>query len=187
MIDSSPVANVAILPAAGGLGIVVQPSRGLWAQLSKKWSPDKQRTTLAARRAEGAEAVRASTAADRKRILVAFDAANSTKEERKKRLGEEALEALTQPEISDSGAEINETELEAGNPSSTVQLSVPSTSDRTQMPSPSKQEDGQGREFATTDDEFEKDLELAKQLSLAEQRGYERGLAQLQAREDAAS
>lgn len=155
------------------------------AQLTKKWSPDKQRTTFAARQAEGVNAVRASTPAERKRVFSAFEAANSSKAERKKRLGEEALHALTQPEISDSGTEVNDAELEAGNALSTQQPSTSTPPEPSQKPSRPRQEDGKGREFATTDDELEHDLELAKQLSLAEQRGYERGLAQLEGREDA--
>lgn len=93
------VANVALLPAAGALGLVVQPARGLLASVKGKTSLNKQRERLEARLQEGREAVSQSSASERTSILAEFDRADGMKKERKERLTQSAVVALAQPEV----------------------------------------------------------------------------------------
>lgn len=100
------VANLAVLPAAGTLALFVQPGRGLWASVAKKWTPDKHWATISARRIEGGQALKASTPEECQRLLVAFDIAKRTLQERKKGLHTAAMDAMTLPEISGGGKEL---------------------------------------------------------------------------------
>lgn len=97
-----------MLPAAGTLGLVVQPGRGLWASMVQKTGPNHQSSIIDARKAEGRAALEMSTPEERQKILAAFEEAKRTREERKARLEKEALQALTLPEVSGGGEELEQ-------------------------------------------------------------------------------
>lgn len=67
-----------------------------------------QGSTIDARKTEGHAAVKMSTIEERRKILAAFEEAKKTREDRKTRLEKEALEALTLPEVSGGGEELEE-------------------------------------------------------------------------------
>lgn len=78
---------------------MVHPARGLLASVKGKTSLNKQLERLEARREEGREAVRQSSASERANVLAEFGRADGMKKERKERLTQSAVAALAQPEI----------------------------------------------------------------------------------------
>lgn len=74
----------------------------------QKVGPNHQGSTIDARKAEGRAAASKSTPEERRKILAAFNEAKKTRDERKKRLEKEALEALALPEVSGGGEELEQ-------------------------------------------------------------------------------
>ena len=171
--SSSQLLLIGLCRSAGGIGLVANPAQGAWKSMQKTWSGDKQATTLTTRREEGVEAVKKGTAAERNKVLEAFAVAVKNKEQRKKALSEAAVEALKEPELLPDTASRSSTIDSAASTSSPAPPTPTSLSPRPSSDSTPVQGNGEEEDEAA----FQRDLELAKQISLAEQRGYERGLA----------
>ncbi|EPQ50594.1 UDP-Glycosyltransferase/glycogen phosphorylase [Gloeophyllum trabeum ATCC 11539] len=136
--------NVTMRPAAGALGLVTHPLNGAWKSLQGSWArkQDKQQETT--RMAQGLAAVRSCSIEQRRHILGRFVEARKTTAERRKKYEAEARETLcheSQPKANDSGP--------------------------SKVPERTSAQSSQGS-VDELDAQFERDLEMAKQLSLAE-------------------
>lgn len=169
-----PVANVALRPAAGGLGLVVLPARGLMASLTKKLtSIDKLPIRAEARKEEGAKAFEQSSKDERAAIVRTFEklSTKASLEERKKRLGEEAVEMLLeQPELEGSQGSDKDSFVTTESGQTLVSPS-PSSTPKPDQPAPDPR-----AEFDEA--AFQRDMEMAMKISAAEQAAYERGKAE---------
>jgi sterol 3beta-glucosyltransferase len=135
-------------PAAGAIGLVAHPLQGAWRSLQKNWATELKQSGRSTRIRDGEEDVKNSSKEQRHRILETFEAVKKTVEERKKKYKEEAEKVMYG--MTDREAEA----VSSG--SSRPEMSLES----------SNMDDG---------DSFERDLEMAKRLSL---RDYERDLTQ---------
>lgn len=155
-------------PAAGIVGVVVHPFQGVWRSLQTNTGRKQEHQIRDTRISDGREAVRKSTPSQRSEILRKFREAEPGTEARQKRYKEDAEKVLREDAEAERKARGDSKEYVdvKDRPSSSSSRTLSSSS----VP-PAPQSD------ADDDAAFERDLELAKQLSLAEQRGYERGLA----------
>ncbi|KAG9038416.1 hypothetical protein FRB95_001273 [Tulasnella sp. JGI-2019a] len=213
--------NVTMRPAAGALGIVTHPARGLWKSMQNSWAKQEQSQTRATRETAGREAVSREEIANAKDfhsnqagILRAFEQSKPKLEERREQLKKEATSFW------DGGGGLN-FENADGTPVKVPRDSSPYPPSKlaNARPAPPRHpsqsisgsfnaSERPAASSSTTqstadvdhDAEFERDLEqakraslaehrgcksepdLAEQISLAEQRGYQNALADLQAR-----
>lgn len=173
------VVNVTMKPAAGILGAIVHPAQGAWKSAQKQTVARKQEQHQRSTRIEdGKLAVERSTHEERSIILKRFEASKAEAPARKKAWKERAETALKedapQSETADSASgpsnpTSDKSSVSATSPRSEVSTTI-DTRSNTLPPTPAPP-------AADDDAAFERDLEMAKQLSLAEQRGYERGMA----------
>ncbi|KAG6852494.1 hypothetical protein C0991_011514 [Blastosporella zonata] len=183
--------NVTARPAAGIIGAVVHPFYGAWKSLQTSTGKGQVHQVRETRVSDGREAVRNSTASQRAEIYSKFKEAQRSTDQRQKKYKEIVEKAMRESEeisgrvqdqsgsgnTSASSSEVRLPEETGKKPSTTRRLPppLPKRPSATQSIAPSV---SSGSSTSVDDDaEFERDLELAKQLSLAEQRGYERGLA----------
>ncbi|GLB35572.1 putative glycosyltransferase family 1 protein [Lyophyllum shimeji] len=168
--------NVTMRPAAGIVGVVVHPLRGAWKSLQTATGQKQEHQIRITRISDGREAVRNSTAAQRAEITRKFKEAQQSTEARRRQYREIAEKVLRE-EVEDSRkadyASQEFTDEKSGGPSRS-RSSQSRTASTPGVPGSSTTANGvdEGEDAA-----FERDMELAKQLSLAEQRGYERGVA----------
>jgi sterol 3beta-glucosyltransferase len=154
-------------PAAGVIGVVAHPIQGAWKGLQKTWAKNQEQSQRVTRISDGVEDVKNSTKVDRERILERWTELKKTTKKRQKECKEEAEKVMYDGRPADVGRKQDTT--------------VASSS--TDVPSATKfsstQESRASQAAAGDEDDvlFERDLDIAKQLSFAEQRGYERGLA----------
>lgn len=160
-------------PAAGIVGVAVHPFQGLWKEVQSSLGRSQERQQVTTRIADGIEAVRNSTPAQRSEIFRKFKDAKPGEKARQQKY-KDAAEKVMFEEAHDKRSEHTRDDTSpiadlAGSPSSSPRNPVPPRSDLLASQPP---------EQTASDDDlaFQRDLELAKQLSLAEQRGYERGV-----------
>jgi sterol 3beta-glucosyltransferase len=158
-------------PAAGGLGLVAHPARGAWKSLQRQFNykpTEPQRNT---RVSNGVQTVKLSSSEQRQKVLEGFRVAKANVAERKKQMEKEGRRILKEtkglepvdPEARTPVASSSAAEANAGSARSSVSQPEVTPID----------------EDAT----FLRDIDLAKRLSLAEQQGYERGVAERERRE----
>ncbi|KAJ6500720.1 UDP-Glycosyltransferase/glycogen phosphorylase [Mycena sanguinolenta] len=149
-------ANATIRPAGGIVGLIAHPVRGLWKSVQSPMAQKQEQQQRQVRISDGVEAARNSTKAQRAETVQKFNQLKAGTKERKKKYRE-----LAEAEM--YGEQRSE---EDGN---APQAAANST----------QQAEQQMPEEEDEDSEFIRELETAKELSLAEQRGYERAMAQL--------
>lgn len=141
--------------------------------MQKTWAKTQEQSQRATRISDGVEDVKNSTKGDREKIMAKWKELSKTTRQRQKKCKEEAEKVLYDEETADVGRK-----------HAAKEASSSTKSDRPGLPPPSlgtssnpKNLETQQTAVVGDDAAFERDLEMAKQLSLAEQRGYERGLA----------
>ncbi|KAG8976659.1 hypothetical protein FRB90_009096 [Tulasnella sp. 427] len=155
------ILNTTMKPAAGALGVVTHPARGIWESMRSNWKKHPELQVMVARRWEGQEAVKNCRNVENPRssILKAFDTAKGTTVKRKE-------EYTSQAETFLRGGDFN---LEK-----TVEPSVPRSANPPPIPPRKAPEQGEPKEeqpsVAQEADEaaFERDMEEAIRLSLAD-------------------
>jgi len=155
-----------MLPAAGIVGVLVHPFEGLWKDVQSSMGQRQEQQLRNTRISEGVEVVKNSTAAQRAEILVKFMGAKVGTKDRKRKYTELAEKVMFEDKAVSGG------DTDTVGVDSPMEATPPSGSGLSSPPVAS-----QSQTEAEEDAAFERDLELAKQLSLAEQRGYERGLS----------
>lgn len=149
-------------PAAGAVGLVAHPAQGAWKSMQKLWAKEQEQYQRKTRISDGAKDVNASTRLDREAILEMFKAAKLTTKDRQMNYKNMAEKEM----YGDQSRNQTETDMDVPHAST----SAASMRAATQTPLTLQSINGE-------DAAFQRDLELATQISLAEQRGYERGLA----------
>lgn len=161
-------------PAAGALGLVALPLHGIFQQFRNAVSNKGDTLQTETRRIEGREAVQASSKVEREAVIAKFKSLQATTRERQKKLSKLAEAALLEDQDVETSTEDN-TEAHEAHGASDTDAESPESVMQSSKSTP------QGNTHADDSDaQFERDLEIAKQLSLAEQRGFERGLAMSQ-------
>jgi sterol 3beta-glucosyltransferase len=144
-------------PAAGAIGLVAHPLQGAWRSLQKNWATELKQSGRSTRIRDGEEDVKNSSKEQRHQILDAFEAVKKTVGERKKKYKEEAETVMYG---------MTDREAEAVSSGSSRPEMPPASSNVTREQTAPAEDDGHS---------FERDLEMAKRLSLRE---YERDLTQ---------
>jgi sterol 3beta-glucosyltransferase len=166
-IHIQPVINVNMRPAAGALGLVVHPTQGAWKSMQKMWAKEQEQYQHRTRLSDGVAEVQRSTTLDQEAIMEKFKTVKLTTDVRQKKykdVGEKEM-------YRDRGQDSTETDRDRTytKTSRMSTLSEPSdTGVQNALPDQTMEDE---------DPAFERDLELAKQLSIAEQRENERGSA----------
>lgn len=180
-------------PAAGIVGMIAHPLEGTWKSVQKPWAKKQDSQQLATRVEHGQLAFEASTDDERQAVVDTFKRLTKAGAavERKKTMEAEAQEMLK----TDASRKLtlanedNDDEKEASQ-----DLPEAYRSSSPELVAPTESKDGKSHEppplparrpgppNTDEDDEaaFQRDLDLAMQLSLAEQQGYERGLKHAQ-------
>ncbi|KAJ7118977.1 glycosyltransferase family 1 protein [Mycena epipterygia] len=160
-------ANATIRPAGGIVGLIAHPVHGLWKSAQSPMAKKQEQRQREVRIGDGVEAVQKSTQTQRSEMVQKFKQLKAGTKERQKKYKDIAE------------AEMYEEQTSSGDGDS-VPNSPQGTSVQQSPPTPPARQQTEDEEDAA----FERELEMAKQLSLAEQRGYERGLAQMSRPED---
>ena len=153
-------------PAAGILGVITHPAQGAWKTMQKSWAREQEQYNRKTRMFEGVTAVQGGSKLDHDEIIERFRNAKPATKDRKKKYKDMAEKEMY-------------TDAKPRLPDRTYTSSISSRAS-TSSPSTPRSEPAAQISIASQDEDdaaFERDLEMAKQLSLAEQRGYERGLA----------
>jgi sterol 3beta-glucosyltransferase len=169
-------------PAAGVIGLVAHPLQGAWKGVQKTWAKDQEQAQRSTRISDGVEDVKGSTKEERKMIMERWVELKKTTRQRQKKYREEAEKVLNEEKAADSE---NNHAVKASSLSSTGNCADVSPASLVNVSATTggqaSQQTAEERPIITgaddTDAAFDRDLEMAKMLSLAEQRGYERGLA----------
>lgn len=160
-IHDMSVVNVTVRPAAGVVGVVAHPVQGAWKSMQKLWAKEQEQYQRKTRVFDGVKDVNSSTRLDQEAILENFKAAKLTTQDR-----QASYKNMAEIEMyGDQSQDRTETGMDASHASTSA------TSMGT-APTPLPKQPIDDEEAA-----FQRDLDLATQISLAEQRGYERGLA----------
>ena len=157
--------NVTMRPAAGVLGVVAYPIQGAWKSTQGTWARKQVLQQRSTRVADGVDEVARSSEEERQRIVAKFKALTSPDvlKQRRKSLTDAAKAAMEQ------------SPFQAFNDSATS--SSTSTSLLRTSPGTSEVQDGSEVSQSVTlqggndsaEEIFQRDLELAKQLSLAQE------------------
>lgn len=196
--NRKPVVNVTMKPAAGILGAIAHPAEGAWKSMQKSWAREQEQFQRTTRISDGVGAVKGGTKLDQNEILTRFKNAQPTTKDRKKKykdMAEKEMDTDDKPRLPERTYTGSTYTGSTSSPTPDVKPPLPPRTPRTyndstappsytdskasMSPSFSGSDTTAQTSAASQDDDaaFERDLELAKQLSLAEQRGYERGLA----------
>ncbi|KAJ7063648.1 glycosyltransferase family 1 protein [Mycena amicta] len=140
-------ANATVRPAGGIAGAIAHPIRGLWKSVQPPLTAKHENKLREVRISDGVEAVRTSTKAQRSDVIQSFDrlktaTATTERQNKYKEMAEAAI------------LEEKDSELQH------------------QQQDGSASGSDQARDDEDDDPEFARDLEMAKQLSLEEQRGW---------------
>ncbi|KAG8896572.1 hypothetical protein FRB99_008829 [Tulasnella sp. 403] len=166
--------NASMRPAAGTLALVAQPTRGLWKSAQRRFTRRHDIHLRESRRWEGHEATRKSPDLERESqaILQAFTRAKGTVKQRRDSARDEGK--------SSGGGLTLEGTVRSSSPEP---MPPPSSSSPPALPPrPSGAVSSQTQAQMSVDGEeeaFQRDLELAIQLSRKEQEEYERALASI--------
>ncbi|KAJ7932676.1 glycosyltransferase family 1 protein [Mycena leptocephala] len=136
-------------PAGGIVGLIAHPVRGLWKSVQSPMAQKQEQQQREVRISDGIEVVRKSTQTQRSEVVQKFNQLKAGTKERQKKYREMAEAEMYEEQGS----------REEGN------LRRNSTQQHTPTP-PTRQQTEDEEDAA-----FERELEMAKQLSLAEQRG----------------
>jgi len=158
--------NVNMRPAAGALGLVVHPTQGAWKSMQKMWAKEQEQHQRETRLSDGVGEVQSSTKLDRDAILKKFETAKVTTKVR-----QEKYKDIAEKEMYGSKDQDGKTDRDTIGTETSQASTSSAPSDTTALTSPPAQS------MEDEDALFERDILLAKELSIAEQRGYERGLA----------
>ncbi|KAG6918563.1 hypothetical protein DXG01_013362 [Tephrocybe rancida] len=183
--------NVTAKPAAGIIGAVVHPFYGAWKSMQTSTGRGQVHQVRSTRLCDSREAVKNSTSSERADIIRKFKDAQRSTDQRQKKYKDIFEKAMK--ENSEASENIQGETSRAPSTSSSVGKTPedkPTPTPTRRLPPPLPKRSSATSSIALSvssassaaaddhdDAEFERDLELAKQLSLAEQRGYERGLA----------
>ncbi|TFK45549.1 glycosyltransferase family 1 protein [Heliocybe sulcata] len=137
--------NVNMRPAAGAVGLVAHPLNGAWKSLQKTWARKQVHQQRSTRISEGCHTVETSTQADRQHVINGFKESRTGTDDRRR-----TYEAAARDALSEHSA------FEPSTATGSGQHQVPH-----HRAESSRQDD--------VDAQFERDLELAKQLSLTDQ------------------
>lgn len=143
-------------PAAGIVGLVSKPLEGLWKAAQTPMARSQEAQLRGTRVSDGTAAVQRSTHTQRSEILRKFKEAKLVTKERQKQYREMAEKAM----------------YGEGDPSHQDASSAIASSSTQPVPTEPAAEDEDAE-----DAKYQRDLDIAVQMSLAEQRGYEYGLA----------
>ncbi|KAF7359127.1 Sterol 3-beta-glucosyltransferase UGT80A2 [Mycena sanguinolenta] len=150
-------ANATIRPAGGIVGLIAHPVRGLWKSAQSPMAQKQEQQQRQVRIYDGVEAARNSTQAQKAETVQKFNQLKAGTKERKKRYRELAEAEMYGEQRSEEEGTAPISPQAAANPTSQPQQQTPEDEDS----------------------KFICELEMAKELSLAEQRGYERAMAQI--------
>lgn len=182
---SASVVNATMKPAAGIVGVVAFSFQGAWKMGQSTLGRKQEQQQRSTRVSDGVEAVKNSNHAQRADILQKFKDAKSGAKDRKQKYkviaeeamyGEQSSTDIKTPTSGDTSPISSESELAHVGPSPPPKLPSRKSLLR-RHPSYSSPQSSSTQDMTDEDATFERDLEMAKQISLAEQRGYERGLA----------
>jgi len=154
-------ANATIRPAGGIVGLIAHPVQGLWKSVQSPMAKKQEGKMKEVRISDGVAAVRNSTQAQRTEIVRKFNQLKAGTKERQKKYKEIAEAEMYAEKKSGEEGKAPESPQTAAE---SAQQSTPT---------------GQQTEEEEEDARFVRELEMAKELSLAEQRGYERAMAQM--------
>lgn len=161
-------------PAAGIVGLITHPINGAWKSVQSNFGREQEQQQRSTRIRDGMEAFTAHSATQRSDIIKKFKELKPETKARQKHYAEMAEQELcSRNRRATREATVNQDETQwAGDDSSRSPIS--------QSWSPIQKDVSSSIPPQETWDEeaFLKDLEFAKQLSLAEQQGYERGLSE---------
>ncbi|KZO92404.1 glycosyltransferase family 1 protein [Calocera viscosa TUFC12733] len=170
-------ANATLRPAAGIVGMIAHPMAGAWAQVQTSIGKRTDSSRIRTRQQEGQTAVKESKDSERRAVLARFAELKKDTETRRRALLEEGEKMLKDGGLGVEGAPSADTEEQTSDEG--TQVSAPDKSlDKPTLNKPALPPRPQTSNPAEADEQFDRDTEIAKQISLAEQRGYERGLAQ---------
>ncbi|KAL0569753.1 hypothetical protein V5O48_012214 [Marasmius crinis-equi] len=168
--------NATILPAAGIVGVIKHPMKGAVKSFQNMWKTDKEKVQYSTRVADGKVAVRMASTAEKNAIIKKFEEAKPGTKERQERYAKLAAKVLY-----GEGDDDVETEtigsVETGTTASSASASIPPNSVPssipgrvvTSSPPPAYAAGGMATSPSDVADEwYERDLELALKLSLAE-------------------
>jgi len=166
-------ANATIRPAGGIVGLIAHPVRGLWKSVQSPMAQKQEQQQREVRVSDGVAAVRNSTQAQRTEIVQKFNQLKAGTKERQKKYKEIAEAEMYAEQKSGKKGNAEQKLGEEGNAPELPQTASSSTQQPT--PTPPTGQQTEEEEDAT----FVRELEMAKELSLAEQRGYERAMTQM--------
>lgn len=175
-------------PAAGIVGMLAHPLEGAWKSVQKPWAKKQDSQQLATRVEAGQRALKKSTEQERRAVIETFKRMTTkhATAERRKTLDAEAKDMLQKDKS--NKLTLADQEGSGGDASSQMATRTPSPSQSSstfEEPKPLEKRSNPPplpprKSFQQNEDDedaaFQRDLEMAKQLSLAEQSGYERGL-----------
>ena len=156
ILDLFSVVNVTMLPSAGMFGIVKHPMKGAIKSVQNLMFKGTEGVQWRTRVSDGVLAVKNSTEMERMSILKKFEEAKPGIKERQERLAKEAEEAIRK--------DLVEGQAPSSSSSATPQQ-LPRASSNDSL---SRVSTGQQTHTEYDDEAFERDLALAKQLSLAD-------------------
>jgi sterol 3beta-glucosyltransferase len=189
-----PVVNATMRPAAGIVGVAAHPLIGLWKSCQSAIAKAEQRNyQYQTRVQDGIDAVKASSPQQRQAVLKKFEEMKKTTKQRQKEYAEAAEREMKElserqeqrekeegknqdkeaPAAGPSGnSSTKESDIDSSLSTSASEITLTDETRPKAQKSRYSQED--------VDQAYERDIDMAIQLSLAEQRGYERGLQQQQ-------
>lgn len=179
--------NASMRPAAGIMGMISHPIEGAWKSVQKPWAKKQDSQQLATRVKGGQLSFAASTDGERRAVIEAFKhlAKKDATTERRKTIEAEAREALETDKSKkltlsgDTQREDTEAPYNDSLPprhASPEPLGEPPVQENKEWSKPPLPPRASARDTQDEEAAFQRDLDMAMQLSLAEQRGYEREL-----------
>lgn len=142
-------------PAAGALGLVVHPTHGAWKSMQKMWAKEQEQYQRKTRLSDGISDVQSNTKLDQDTILKKWTAAKLTTDVRKKKYRDIAEKEMYGCQDIETGRDTADSEALQASTSSVSSDMATQTSILEQS-------------IEDEDTAFQRDLELAKQLSIAE-------------------
>ncbi|PBK62939.1 glycosyltransferase family 1 protein [Armillaria solidipes] len=168
--------NVTMKPAAGIVGLVAHPLNGAWKNIRSDSSRKQEEHQRSTRISDGVEEVKRSTSEERNFILRRFREAKATTSERQKAMSEAARSVLYEDAEEDAALEFDPGVETSGQSDS--DWCEADAQDAKRSSSESNPTEARWSQSDQDEAGFLRDMEIAKQLSLAEQRGYERGISE---------
>ncbi|KZT54368.1 glycosyltransferase family 1 protein [Calocera cornea HHB12733] len=169
-------ANATLRPAAGILGMIAHPMAGAWASMQTTMGKRTDTSRIRTRQQEGQAAVKESREEERRAVLARFAELKKDTETRRRALLEEGEKMLKDGGLGVDGQPLQD-EQDGTGKQAEGGSQPPKSDENKPIQKPALPPRPQTSNPAEADEQFDRDTEIAKQISLAEQRGYERGLA----------